>query len=125
MIALIFCKIIICKGFPNFRMPLYLKYELKHFTSCFFVTETIAHAENGATTDQQFSVESIDSASNSVAPRRPPAQRSTSEYHTLPEAARTTPVTPHPSADSPPTPQSWDLHAHTDEWKVGYVRTLF
>ncbi len=64
-------------------MPLYLKYELKHFTSCFFVTETIAHAENGATTDQQFSVESIDSASNSVAPRRPPAQRSTSEYHTL------------------------------------------
>ncbi|XP_042589931.1 sex comb on midleg-like protein 2 isoform X2 [Cyprinus carpio] len=43
--------------------------------------ETIAHAENGATTDQQFSEESIDSASNSVAPR-PPALRSTSEYHT-------------------------------------------
>ncbi|XP_052465527.1 sex comb on midleg-like protein 2 [Carassius gibelio] len=43
--------------------------------------QTIVHAENGATTDQQFSVESIDSASNSVAPR-PPALRSTSEYHT-------------------------------------------
>ncbi|XP_043106225.1 polycomb protein SCMH1-like [Puntigrus tetrazona] len=43
--------------------------------------ETIVHAENGATTDQQFSEESIDSASNSVAPR-PPALRSTSEYHT-------------------------------------------
>ncbi|CAM4731920.1 unnamed protein product [Leuciscus chuanchicus] len=42
--------------------------------------ETIAHAENGATTDQQFSEESMDSASNSVAPR-PPALRSPSEYH--------------------------------------------
>ncbi|XP_067243324.1 polycomb protein SCMH1 isoform X3 [Chanodichthys erythropterus] len=42
--------------------------------------ETIAHAENGATTEQQFSEESMDSASNPVAPR-PPALRSTSDYH--------------------------------------------
>ncbi|XP_067288149.1 sex comb on midleg-like protein 2 isoform X2 [Pseudorasbora parva] len=42
--------------------------------------ETVAHAENGTTTEQQFSEESMDSASNTVAPR-PPALRSTSEYH--------------------------------------------
>ncbi|XP_056324094.1 sex comb on midleg-like protein 2 isoform X1 [Danio aesculapii] len=43
--------------------------------------ETIAHAENGASTEQQFSEESMDSASKSVAPR-PPAHRSASEFHT-------------------------------------------
>uniref|UniRef100_A0A8C1BM42 Scm polycomb group protein like 2 n=2 Tax=Cyprinus carpio carpio TaxID=630221 RepID=A0A8C1BM42_CYPCA len=57
--------------------------------------ETIAHAENGATTNQQFSVESIDSASNSVAPR-PPAIRRSSEYHTPTENS------PHYPSHPPP-----------------------
>ncbi|XP_065097186.1 sex comb on midleg-like protein 2 [Paramisgurnus dabryanus] len=66
-----------------------------HRTEALPSDETVTHEENGATTDQQFSEESMDSASNSVAPRAP-ALRSPSEYHSPASGS------PHYSSQPPP-----------------------
>lgn len=41
-----------------------------------------------------------------------------------PAAAHTIHLSPHRSADFAPIHPIWVPHAHTDVWKVGYVRTL-
>ncbi|XP_057218672.1 sex comb on midleg-like protein 2 isoform X2 [Triplophysa rosa] len=66
-----------------------------HRTEALPSDETVTHVENGATTDQQFSEESMDSSSNSVTPRAP-VLRSPSEYHTSAGSS------PHYSSQPPP-----------------------
>ncbi|XP_051967483.1 LOW QUALITY PROTEIN: polycomb protein SCMH1-like [Xyrauchen texanus] len=66
-----------------------------HRTEAVPSEDTVVHAENGAITDKQFSEETMDSTSNSVAPR-PSALRSTSEYHNPAGSSQHYPAHPPP-----------------------------